>query len=170
MFDIVLSHMWHAAECTDSSSAPWQCFKDLGQGQNARRMCEAACSMSAVSKEVDFIAAFMRYLELAPHVFGQWHSFCYSTIDVKPNCIFSFHVILITSIFISVMADNCFIVINPFFPPQDEEAQKELASLCPALGLWRQHIILEMHFSCVGVWVCGCVGGCVCVVIEWLSH
>ncbi|XP_056903909.1 regulator of microtubule dynamics protein 2 isoform X1 [Takifugu flavidus] len=45
-----------------------KCFKELGQSQRARQMCEAACSMSAVSKE-------------------------------------------------------------------DEEAQKELAALCPALGL-----------------------------------
>lgn len=31
-----------------------QCFKDLGQSQKARKMCEAACSMTATSKEVDF--------------------------------------------------------------------------------------------------------------------
>lgn len=31
-----------------------QCFKDLGQSQNARKMCEAACSMTATSKEVNF--------------------------------------------------------------------------------------------------------------------
>lgn len=29
-----------------------QCFRDLGQNQNARKMCEAACSMTATSKEV----------------------------------------------------------------------------------------------------------------------
>lgn len=33
----------------------WQCYKDLGQSQKARRMCESACSMNVVSKEVDLI-------------------------------------------------------------------------------------------------------------------
>nr|XP_046257199.1 regulator of microtubule dynamics protein 2 [Scatophagus argus]XP_046257200.1 regulator of microtubule dynamics protein 2 [Scatophagus argus]XP_046257201.1 regulator of microtubule dynamics protein 2 [Scatophagus argus]XP_046257202.1 regulator of microtubule dynamics protein 2 [Scatophagus argus]XP_046257203.1 regulator of microtubule dynamics protein 2 [Scatophagus argus] len=28
-----------------------KCYKDLGQSQNARKMCQAACSMNAVSKE-----------------------------------------------------------------------------------------------------------------------
>ena len=38
------------------NSAIWgqQCFKDLGQKSQARRMCEAACSMDTVSKEVRF--------------------------------------------------------------------------------------------------------------------
>lgn len=31
----------------------WQCFKDLGQSEKARKMCEAACSLTTTSKEVD---------------------------------------------------------------------------------------------------------------------
>lgn len=46
-------------ECFDTfCSFLWQCFKDLGQSQKARKMCEAAFSMNAVSKEVDLISVF----------------------------------------------------------------------------------------------------------------
>lgn len=46
-------------ECFDTfCSFLWQCFKDLGQSQKARKMCEAAFSMNAVSKEVDLLSVF----------------------------------------------------------------------------------------------------------------
>ncbi|KAG7999928.1 Regulator of microtubule dynamics protein 2, partial [Nibea albiflora] len=32
-----------------------KCYKDLGQRERARKMCEAACSVNAVSKEISFI-------------------------------------------------------------------------------------------------------------------
>lgn len=35
-------------------SIRWQCYKDLGQMEKARKMCEAACSMNAISKEVNY--------------------------------------------------------------------------------------------------------------------
>lgn len=37
----------------------WQCYKDLGQRERARKMCEAASSMNSVSKEVDLTTVLL---------------------------------------------------------------------------------------------------------------
>lgn len=36
-----------------------QCYKDLGQRNEARKMCAAACSMNVVSKEVDLVTVLL---------------------------------------------------------------------------------------------------------------
>lgn len=78
-----------------------QCFKDLGQSQRARQMCEAAFSMNAVSKEVN------------------------TPVPTLPQSM-------------NMIPGGCQPAergVKPCFSFQDEEAQKELAALCPALGL-----------------------------------
>lgn len=48
----------------------WQCYKDLGQRENARKMVQAACSMNAVSKEVGTYAVLSQRLKILAVLFN----------------------------------------------------------------------------------------------------
>lgn len=68
--------LWDPTEtqqCIDGFlSFLWQCYKDLGQRDEARKMCEAACSMNAVSKEVDLITVLLQFC-IHIHLTGLFH-------------------------------------------------------------------------------------------------